>query len=139
MDTSEDIFADYQWKNRILVVFSTQDDTSNDLLQKQIELFSDNKKELEERDLIVFQIFKDKNIEKGVSPIQKSISGSDIDKLKKRFDFVFDKENRFVVFLVGKDGQTKLKTENEILGIEKLFGIIDAMPMRQNEIRKDKN
>ncbi|WP_338793202.1 DUF4174 domain-containing protein [Bernardetia sp. MNP-M8] len=138
MDNKTDLLANYKWKNRILVIFS--DSKDNSLFQKQLQLFADNKEELKERDLIIFQVFKEEDTEKGITPHQKSISSFDIEQLKKRFDFSFGEDkNKFTVVLVGKDGETKLKTENEILTLEKLFGTIDAMPMRQSEMKKGKN
>lgn len=138
MDNKTDLLANYKWKNRILVIFS--DSKDDPLFQKQLQLFADNKEELKERDLIIFQAFKEEDTEKGITPNQKPISSSDIEQLKKRFDFSFGEDkNKFAVFLVGKDGGTKLKTENEILALEKLFRTIDAMPMRQSEMREHKN
>ncbi len=140
MDTKTDLLIFYQWKNRILVVFS--DSKDNPLFQRQMQLFFKNQEELQERDLVIFQVFE----KEGIMPNQKPISSSDIEKLKKRFDFSFEydkienkSKNKFAVFLVGKDGGTKLKIENETLTLEKLFGTIDAMPMRQNEMREDRN
>jgi hypothetical protein len=132
MDDKTDLLTLYRWKSRILVIFSN--DKESDLFKKQIQLFLDNTEELKERELIIFQVSKELNTEKGVAPNQKSISSSDIEQLKKRFDFSFE-ENEFAVFLVGKDGGTKLTTENEILTLEKLLGTIDAMPMRQSEMK----
>lgn len=138
MDTKIDLLTPYQWKNRILVVFSN--DRESNLFQKQIQLFSNNKEELKERDLIIFQVFKENDKERAIVPKQKSICLSEIEQLKKRFDFSFENnENEFAVFLVGKDGGTKLKIQNELLTLEKLFGTIDAMPMRKNEMRKNKD
>ncbi|WP_338811924.1 DUF4174 domain-containing protein [Bernardetia sp. Wsw4-3y2] len=131
MDNKTDLLANYKWKNRILIIFS--DTKDNSLFQKQMQLFLEDKESLEERDLIVFQVFE----EIGIMPSKKTISNSDTEELKKQFDFSFA-ENKFAVFLVGKDGGTKLKVENKILTLEKLFGTIDAMPMRQNEMKKKK-
>ncbi|WP_338761266.1 DUF4174 domain-containing protein [Bernardetia sp. ABR2-2B] len=127
MPTKTDLLDKFQWKNRILIVFS--DTKDNSLFQKQMQLFLENKEGLEERDLIVFQVFE----EIGIMPSNKTIS--DTEELKKRFDFSFE-ENKFAVFLVGKDGGIKLKVENKILTLEKLFGTIDAMPMRQAEMER---
>jgi hypothetical protein len=141
MDNQTDLLDSYKWKNRILIIFST--DKESNLFKKQIQLFLDNKGELKERDLIIFQVFKENNIEKGITPNQKNISSSDISTLKRRFDFSFESqsenETEFAVFLVGKDGGTKLKIENKILTLEELFGTIDAMPMRQHEMRENNN
>ena len=44
----------------------------------------------------------------------------------------------FTVILLGKDGTEKLRTD-KILYPQKLFAIIDAMPMRQAEMKNKKN
>ena len=41
----------------------------------------------------------------------------------------------FVVILVGKDGGEKLRS-TEVVRLEKLYGTIDAMPMRRREMRE---
>jgi hypothetical protein len=43
--------------------------------------------------------------------------------------------DEFVVILIGKDGGEKLRKTGEILPTDLLFATIDAMPMRQREIR----
>ncbi|MEJ7738003.1 MAG: DUF4174 domain-containing protein [Chitinophagaceae bacterium] len=44
--------------------------------------------------------------------------------------------NQFTVILKGKDGYEKYRT-NKVLEIDQLFSIIDAMPMRKNEMKKN--
>jgi Domain of unknown function (DUF4174) len=44
---------------------------------------------------------------------------------------------RFQVFLVGKDGHTALSSNNPI-SAEYLFGKVDAMPMRRDEMRRSR-
>jgi hypothetical protein len=43
--------------------------------------------------------------------------------------------DEFTVILIGKDGSEKLRT-NELLQPAKLFAVIDAMPMRKREMRR---
>ena len=45
-------------------------------------------------------------------------------------------KTKFTVLLVGKDGTEKYRT-NSILQMNKLFSIIDAMPMRKAEMLKE--
>ena len=45
-------------------------------------------------------------------------------------------ENRvFQLLLIGKDGTVKLRSEKPV-SISDIFGLIDSMPMRQQEMRK---
>lgn len=119
-------FKKHQWKNRVLIV-STIDDTSSDFL-KQIDLLKNLDQELKERKLIVYQIVDDK-YKVGFSSNFKS-SNSISNK------YVNTKKG-VQITLIGLDGGVKLK-QNSVLITEKLFAIIDGMPMRKRELRKNK-
>ena len=45
-----------------------------------------------------------------------------------------DSTSKFTFLLVGRDGGEKLRS-TEIVKTEKLFGLIDAMPMRKREVK----
>lgn len=49
-----------------------------------------------------------------------------------------DSANAFTFILVGRDGGEKLRS-SEVVNAEKLFGLIDAMPMRKDEMRRNEN
>lgn len=110
INTSAQNLNDYQWKNRILLVFGG--DKNEQIVTKQQSIFDAKKDELKERDLIVF-----------VNPESKSTT-----RLRK--------EKGFEVILIGKDGGVK-KRKTELMTTEELFGTIDAMPMRQSEMRRN--
>lgn len=46
-----------------------------------------------------------------------------------------DTTSAFTFLLVGRDGGEKLRS-GEVVSAEKLFGLIDAMPMRKNEVER---
>ncbi len=52
-------------------------------------------------------------------------------ELAKRFHI---KSGQFTILLIGRDGGEKYRT-HEPVTTKRLFGIIDAMPMRQSEIQ----
>ena len=97
MNEKSDLLTPYQWKNRILVIFSK--DKENNLYQKQTQIFLDHEKGLKERDLIIFQVFKEENIEKGIIPHQKSISSFDIEQLKNDLIFRIKKIKQKLILL----------------------------------------
>ncbi|NKI33333.1 DUF4174 domain-containing protein [Muricauda sp. DJ-13] len=104
--------ADYQWKNRILVLVAK---TENSSLLAQRKSFSTLKKELVERDLVLLELSSDKK------------------ELKERFDI----SERFEgVLLIGKDGGLKLKKQF-FVDPKDVFALIDSMPMRRAEMRKN--
>lgn len=49
-----------------------------------------------------------------------------------------DSDKSFTFILVGRDGGEKLRS-SEVVTAEKLFGLIDAMPMRKDEMRRNEN
>lgn len=105
--TSAQKLSDYRWENRIILIFGNDQQT----VSKQNEVFYAKKKDLEERDLRVF-----------INPETKEMQ-----KIRH--------ETGFEVILIGKDGGVK-KRKTELITTEELFGIIDAMPMRQSEMRR---
>lgn len=116
----------YHWKNRILLLFSSN---QGDMFQQQTEIFDAKRRGMKERDLVLFYI-KQNTVE---TPDGKKYEEKAAEQLRKQFEVADD---AFAVILVGKDGMQKLK-QGELLSTNKLFAIIDAMPMRKREIRED--
>ncbi|MGD8519739.1 MAG: DUF4174 domain-containing protein [Desulfobacterales bacterium] len=116
----------FQWKNRLLFLFTPQrsDRFFSDLLNEIMA----NKNEVEDRDLIVFEI-----LESGPSFMDSvSLDAQTAAALREKFDAP---PGRFTVILVGKDGGVKLKRHTGTR-LNDIFALIDAMPMRQEEIRQ---
>ena len=99
---------------RQLLIFGN--DKNPLLVQQQLALFSKEAAGIKERDIKITVVSKD-------------------DLLNKKYHI---KAEIFSVILLGKDGTEKFRTD-EILLPQKLFAIIDAMPMRQAEMNKNKN
>jgi len=115
-----------QWQNRLILVMA--DDTSNLNFKKQITHLTKNKEALTERKLIIYKVFPNQ-YSKGLEIIELKSSND----LNKKYN---PKQKPFKVVLIGLDGRVKLE-QNEIITIEQLKSIIDAMPMRKNEMRKN--
>ena len=101
---------------RQLLLFTQNKDTG--LAEKQLAIWKEAQVEMEERDLTI-----------------TVITGNDL--LYKKYKV--DSQTEFTVILLGKDGGEKLRTQN-LLTTNKLFALIDAMPMRRQEMqKKEKN
>lgn len=100
----------YQWKNRLILLVG---DTTNVKLKKQKSILNNHKLELLERDILILQITNPENLQIN---LEASFKG---------------------LILIGKDGGAKLKKEFPVAAI-KLFEIIDSMPMRKAEIKRNK-
>ncbi|HEY0793575.1 MAG TPA: DUF4174 domain-containing protein [Chthoniobacterales bacterium] len=106
---------DYRWKKRVLVLLAP--DASNRDLGQQRTACDQAPAAYEERDLIVLQE-----------------TGAD-GPLHRRFH-VPGPEFRLV--LIGKDGHTALE-RSEPVANDDLFGLIDSMPMRREEMSRQKH
>lgn len=113
---------DYRWTNRIILLGETS--TKFNLAKEAYLELSKKANELKERDLLVFFIYNNTLFnEKGELLELKPYL-----KLHQNFEGVV---------LIGKDGGIKLK-EPFPISTEKLFTLIDGMPMRKSEIQNRK-
>ena len=84
--------------------------------------------EISERDLVVFKIF-----ETGPSYMETTrIDPQTAATIRTKFAAPL---GQFTCILVGKDGGTKLKRHSRVK-LEEIFNLIDAMPMRREEMRQ---
>jgi hypothetical protein len=114
----------YQWKNRLLLVSAPSENTPE--YQQQMQLFSDQTAAFADRDLLLIELFSN-----GTSRINgNTINSEDVSQVKQQFDI----GNEFSIILVGKDGTAK-RRETTPVEPTAIFQQIDAMPMRQQEMR----
>lgn len=121
--------SQHKWENRVILLFAP--DFQNQQLNKQLDIFKKNKKGLEDRKLIVYQISSDA-IKKEGKHLEKN--GESTNWMEQ---FEVDK-NKFTFILIGLDGGEKMRSSDFVSNL-KLFSKIDQMPMRRAEIRKNKN
>jgi hypothetical protein len=116
----------FQWKNRLLFIFAPQEgDEVFQALQSEILTLPDG---ISERDLVVFKI-----LETGPSYMETTrIDPQAAAAIRTKFAAPL---GQFTCILVGKDGGVKLKRHAPVK-LEEIFGLIDAMPMRREEMRK---
>lgn len=110
---ASDPLAPYRWKSRVLVALAPRAD--DPALAAQRRLFAGLGAAARERDLVLVEAADD--TPRGTA-------------LRRRFG-----GEGFRAVLVGKDGGEKLSAA-EPLGPGALFPVIDAMPMRQDEMAR---
>ena len=119
----------YQWKNRIILVFAPSSDA--DAYKRQMQEFEGQKDGILDRDLVILELFENGESRWGHTPLSEFVAP----RMRRQFD---NGRDEFVLILIGKDGTVKLRS-NHSVAIWKLFGLIDAMPMRQEEMRRKQN
>ena len=116
----------FEWENRVLIVSG-----NGSKYQNQFDNLEGNKNEYTERDMVVILINKDESkiSYDGLNVLNKLDYESTF-SIRKRFNF-----DNFNLILIGKDGGVKYNN-NEPVKINKIFEIIDKMPMRMQEIKE---
>lgn len=117
----------FQWKNRIILIITENE--GSDLLSEQLKQYEGKKKEFKDRKIKVFQVTPSRYRE--LIPRKKEWvqAQRSIYELKKS-------ESDFEILLVGLDGTVKMR-QTEISETEKIFDLIDSMPMRKAEMQNN--
>lgn len=117
--------SDYQWQHRILLIFAPSTDSSQ--YRQQMQAWQADAAGTDDRDLKSVQI-----LGTGESQVEgRSLSSASAERLRQQFGIT---PEEFAVILVGKDGTEKQRSQAPI-DLAALFRTIDAMPMRQQEMR----
>jgi hypothetical protein len=114
------------WKERVLLVFASG---SNAALADQRQKVEAATEALHERDMTVLAVIGTDKVEKWLG----TENGGDAAALRARFQVPADRE--FIIFLIGKDGGTKWRSEQPS-DLADVTGLVDEMPMRQGETLK---
>lgn len=117
----------YRWQNRIIVLLT--ESLESTALHDQLKELKSNKDGLEDRKIIVFAATPD-SWDKGLEELIP-IQGNELYN-------EFSSEKSFEYILIGLDGGIKLRKSTFVSNSE-LFGIVDSMPMRRNELKNKKN
>jgi hypothetical protein len=108
------MFQNQSDNKRILTLYTIEADQP--VFKEQLLLLGKERAGLQERDVII-----------------KTVIHSD------QTAAVFKKKNiraKFTMTLTGKDGGEKFRS-NKLTSVSELYGIIDVMPMRKSEAKKD--
>ena len=122
---ASDAASGYRWSKRPLFVFAGS--ATYAALAEQRRIVAGSRGGFSERDVVVvFVVGGSVTAELGGKP------GQSADALRARYGVG---KSEFKAVLVGKDGGAKLSS-GKPLSAATLFGTIDAMPMRRDEMRR---
>jgi predicted transcriptional regulator len=117
---------DYRWKNRVLIIKSSA--TTEEIYQKQNLLLTENENSVNERDLIILSVFAHKSPRLNGENVELESENAILERYKLT-------DTDFAVILIGKDGGEKYRSDSIVMPDE-IFKVIDRMPMRRREMRK---
>ena len=116
---------DYQWKKRIVVVSTPT--ITNPIYQTFMKDWADHLDGVRDRDLLLVHIGPDRS----GTVEDHNLAPQSVTQLIDRLDIQGD---TLYIILIGKDGTVKSKTSDTTL--KTIFTQIDAMPMRQAEMKQ---
>ncbi|NPU13122.1 DUF4174 domain-containing protein [Bradyrhizobium sp. 83012] len=105
----------YKWKNRLLIVTGPDDAAA----QQQRRIYDAARAGMSERAIVLLDAVD----ESAASRELRAALGAE--------------GRRFKVYLIGKDGHTAFASDTPV-SADALFKRVDAMPMRQDEMRRDR-
>lgn len=119
----------HRWQDRLILLFA--DAESQDTLEKQLQLLNEDTAGLADRDLLLYTL----SAQVAEGPKGESLSPQKINALHARYN---PDDKTFLFILIGKDGGVKLRAEQPVAR-ERLYALIDGMPMRRAEMRRRKH
>jgi hypothetical protein len=122
----------HRWEHRLLFVFAPSD--SADALAVQEDRFEGHDAGFRDRDLLLLTITGDETgtLREAPGTDARPLTEAAVGRLYDHFGVPAD---AFRVLLVGKDG-TEKRRDAEPVTVRSVFDTIDAMPMRQREMRE---
>lgn len=111
--------SELQWQHRVIVIFS-------DAVSANTSQLETNQHAINDRDIVWFVISENQ--------IETNFNKPYSDKLIKNITNTLGGV-RPAVLLIGKDGG--IKSRSDTLNLSILFSLIDSMPMRQAEMRRN--
>lgn len=122
----------HRWEHRLLVVFALSG--SDDALNSQLHQFEGQGDGFRDRDLLLLTLAgTNGHLRSAPEAVPHPLTDAAVRRLYDRFGVPPD---AFRMVLVGKDG-TEKRRDAEPVTARALFDTIDAMPMRQREMRED--
>ena len=115
----------FRWKNRLLLSFAPNQ-SADPQAQREGRLAALDA--WQDRDLVLIEVGPDHTVR------VDGRSSADLDGAALRRQFRAE-QSTYLAVLVGKDGTEKLRAGGAIAN-QTLFEVIDAMPMRQSEMRR---
>jgi hypothetical protein len=111
LQLAQEALDQYLWKNRPVLLFAPSE--RDEAYGLQMETLAADKSGLAERHIVVLS----------------DVSAHGGSQLREALEI-----DGFEIVLIGKDGGVKLRSKTP-LDVEKLYAVIDSMPMRRREMR----
>lgn len=115
---------EHVWKDRVIVVFTA--DESSELFTQQLDELQSDREGLDDRKLVLYSITP--------THVRKGWENGEWEVSNESLNHILEAKGNFEVVLLGLDGSVKLR-QDQLLKRDKLYNIIDSMPMRRHALK----
>lgn len=119
--------TDYRWENRLILLFAPS--AGDEAYRQQIAELTEERASLRERDLLVFHLLENGESFTGETPIPATKTN----RWREKFGV---ETGSSTIILLGKDGGEKRRRPMPD-SLDEINALIDTMPMRRAEMRRD--
>jgi len=121
-------------RNRVLLLFAPSDNDPR--IQSQLKLLAHHTAEMKDRDVVLIPVVTENGPPVAADTLRElqppPVSDNEQLLLRRQYHI---SPGAFALILIGKDGEEKFRSSTPVT-IERLNQIIDAMPMRQDEMKR---
>jgi len=118
------VLAQYQWKNRVLVISASTEDDKN--LQRQRDLIGLMPEQFTDNDLVLVTLLDNAISRAG----ERELTTEEVDAARAALEI---SPGLFTLKLIGKDGSVKM-SDDKAIPMTEIYDLINSMPMRQSEL-----
>ena len=127
-----DPLSAYRWKHRLLVLYVPDTESGRATLRTFRASLDDRMEAVLERDLLIVPVGDLTRPEDALRP-SVDVGAAGRSHVRRRFEF----QGREVqLLLIGKDGEMKARQTGAMLDLERVFELVDSMPMRRAEMQR---
>lgn len=127
---SSNPLSSYIWKKRLIVCYFPQNAESKAALKDLENSIQEFKAEILDRDLLLFHVGE--LPKRGKASYAVSLPSEAQADLRERYGLTGDTAQ---LLLIGKDGGVKQRQTAPNFSLQRMYALIDTMPMRQEEMR----
>jgi hypothetical protein len=127
-----DPLSAYRWKHRLLVLYVPDTESGRATLRTFRASLDDRMEDVLERDLLVVPVGDLPRPDDVLRPAV-DVGAPGRSHVRRRFDL---QGREAQLLLIGKDGEMKARQSGAMLDLERVFELVDSMPMRQAEMQR---
>ena len=127
-----DPLSAYRWKHRLLVLYVPDTESGRATLRNFRASLDDRMEDVLDRDLLIVAVGDLPRPDDVLRPAV-DVGAPGRSHVRRRFDL---QGQEVQLLLIGKDGEMKARQSGAMIDLERVFELVDSMPMRHAEMQR---